>query len=123
MDQFKKFAHPGGRVLMGLLFLIAGLGKLHMGVAEFGAYIDTKLPLGMLAPAVIVFEFVAGLMLILGYRTRMVALALAAFCIFSGVFYHQGMAEVTNLLKNLALAGGYLLLFVHGAGGYSIDKD
>jgi len=122
MKDLQGYAHPVGRILMGLLFVMGGIGKFQMGIPAFAQFIESALPLGFLAAPIAIFELVAGLLLIVGYQTRWAALALAGFCVFTGVMYHQGMAEVTNLLKNIALAGGYLLLFAHGAGKWAIDK-
>jgi len=125
LENLKSYAHPVGRVLLGLLFLMAGFGKITtMGAANFGAYIDSVTPgLGILAWPIMVFELLAGIALIIGFKVRPVALALALFCVFTGVVFHGfAPAEMTNTLKNLALAGGYLMLFAHGAGKWAIDK-
>ena len=122
MDTLQKYAHPVGRVLLGVLFLMAGIGKLQMGADAFAGFIESQLPLGFLAWPTILFEIAVGVLLIIGYQTRWVALAAAAFCIFTGVIYH-GPADPTGMLKNVALAGGYLLLFARGAGGMCVDKN
>lgn len=111
------------RVLLGLLFVLAGLGKLG-NVAGFGAFMASGGIPAVLAWPVVLFEIIAGLMLIAGALTRPVALALAAFCILSGLLYHfdlNDQMQVTQLLKNLALAGGYLALTVAGPGALSVD--
>jgi putative oxidoreductase len=72
----------------------------------------------------ILFETVAGILLIIGYQTRLVALAVAAFCIATGLVAHTNVADgnqLNHLLKNLAVAGGALALFVSGAGAHSLD--
>ena len=66
------------------------------------------------------FEILGGLALILGFQTRIVALALAAFCVVTAVMYHG--AEQTQLLKNLAMAGGYIAIAAAGAGAWSLDR-
>ena len=117
--------HFIGRVLLGSLFFFAGIGKVVSG-AQFSGFIESKLPnMGFLAWPVSIFELVAGLFLILGFQTRITALLLSCFCIFTGVVYHgfAGQEEIIATLKNLALAGGYLLLFVHGAGKWALDKS
>lgn len=122
MDVLNKFAHPIARVLLGLLFLVSGYGKFQMGAEAFGGFIASQAPaLAFLAWPVIVFEILAGLALIIGFQTRLVALAVAIFCVFTGIMYH-GVADMTGLLKNIALAGGYLMLFVSGAGAYALDN-
>ena len=62
--------------------------------------------------------------LLVGFMTRPVALALAAFSIVTAVLYHLPVNEMQQVmfLKNLAMTGGYLLLVVHGAGALSVDR-
>jgi putative oxidoreductase len=78
-----------------------------------------------LAWPVVLLEILGGLALIAGVFTRAVALALGAFCVLSGVLYHFDPADqmqMTQLLKNLALAGGYLALAITGPGALSVDQ-
>ena len=111
------------RILLGLLFLLAGLNKLG-DVSGFGAYMASGGIPAFLAWPVVLFEILAGLALIAGLQTRITALALAAFCVLSGVLYHFDLGDqmqVTQLLKNLALAGGYIALAIAGPGALSVD--
>lgn len=111
------------RIFLGLLFLVAGLGKLG-DVAGFGGYMASGGVPAILAWPVVLFEIFAGLALIIGLQTRIAALALAAFCVLSGLLYHFDPADqmqMTQLLKNLGLAGGYMALWVAGAGAWSVD--
>jgi len=123
MDSLNKYAHPIGRILMGILFLMSGIGKVQAGVGGLAGYIESKVPgLGALAWPVTVFEIIAGLAIIIGFQTRLAALALVIFCIFTGVIFH-GSADMTGMLKNLAIAGGFLVLYAKGSGGLAIDKS
>ncbi len=111
------------RILLGLLFLMAGLGKLG-DVAGFGAFMATGGIPAFLAWPVVLFEILAGVALIAGLQTRIVALALGAFCVASGLLYHFDLTDqmqTTQLLKNLALAGGYIALAIAGPGALSVD--
>ena len=111
------------RILLGLLFVVAGVGKLG-NVEGFGAYMATGGIPAVLAWPVVLFEIGAGLALIAGFQTRITTLALAAFCVVSGLLYHFDPADqmqMTQLLKNLGLAGGYIALFIAGAGAWSLD--
>lgn len=111
------------RIFLGLLFLVAGLGKLG-DVAGFGGYMASGGVPAILAWPVVLFEIFAGLALMIGLQTRIAALALAAFCVLSGLLYHFDPADqmqMTQLLKNLGLAGGYMALWVAGAGHWSVD--
>jgi putative oxidoreductase len=111
------------RILLGLIFVIGGFGKLG-DVQGFGAYMATGGIPAILAWPVVLFEIVAGLALMAGLLMRPVTLALAAFCVVSGALYHFDPAnqmEMTQFFKNLGLAGGYLALFVAGPGAWSVD--
>jgi putative oxidoreductase len=111
------------RIFLGLLFVVAGFGKLG-DVAGFGGFMATGGIPAILAWPVVLFEIIAGLALIAGLQTRITALALAAFCVVSGLLYHFDPADqmqMTQVLKNLGLAGGYLALWVTGAGAWSVD--
>ena len=111
------------RILLAILFIVAGLGKLG-NVEGFGAYMASGGIPAFLAWPVVLFEIAAGVAILIGFVTRPVALALGAFCIVSGVLYHFDPADqmqMNSLMKNLGLAGGYLLLAVTGAGSLSVD--
>ena len=111
------------RIFLGLLFIMAGIGKLG-DVAGFGAYMASGGIPAALAWPVVLFEILAGLALVAGVQTRNVALALGAFCVASGLLYHFDPADqmqMTQLLKNIGLAGGYLAIWVTGAGAWSVD--
>ena len=113
-----------GRILIGLLFLLAGLGKLG-DVAGFSGYLASGgLPAFLAWPAVL-FEIAVGILLIIGYQTRIVALATAAFCVVAGLLYHFAPADQMQMamfLKNLAIAGGLLMFAIHGPGKLALDK-
>ncbi|GHA42173.1 membrane protein [Amylibacter ulvae] len=121
---FDKYAHPAGRILLGLLFAFAGFGKITtLGAAGFGGYIETQMPgMGFLAWPVMLFELLGGIAIFVGFQTRLIAIALAAFCVVTGALYH-GVADMNGMLKNIALAGGFLILYAKGAGGFSVDKS
>lgn len=121
MDKLNAYIPTIGRVLLGVLFLVAGLGKLAGGVEGFGGYIASGGLPAFLAWPVVLFEILAGIAIIVGYQTRYTALALAAFCLVSGIMYH-GTADMSGLLKNIALTGAFLRLYASGAGALAIDK-
>jgi putative oxidoreductase len=114
-----------GRILIGALFLIAAYNKIK----GYGGSIGYFGKLGVPAPSVtvpltILFEAAAGILLIVGYKTRLVALAIAAFCLVTALVAHTNIADsnqLNHLLKNLAVTGGALALFVSGAGAQSLD--
>jgi putative oxidoreductase len=112
------------RVLLGVLFVLAGLGKLADVPGFAGSMASGGVPAALAWP-VVLLEILGGLALIAGVFTRAVALALGAFCVLSGALYHFDPADqmqMTQLLKNLALAGGYLALAITGPGALSVDQ-
>lgn len=124
MMALGTFAPLAARILIGLLFLVAGLGKLG-GVEGFAGYLASGgLPAFLAWPAIL-FEIVVGLGLIVGFQTRILALLAAAFCVVTAALYHFAPADqmqMTMFLKNLAIAGGLALLASHGAGRFALDK-
>lgn len=111
------------RILLGLMFVMAGFGKLG-NVEGFAGYMASGGVPAFLAWPVVLFEIAGGLALIVGFQTRLASLMLAAFCLASGVLYHfvpADQMQMTMFMKNLALTGGYLALAVLGAGAFSLD--
>ena len=112
-----------GRVMMAALFIMAGLGKLG-DIAGTDAYIQTVgLPAGLGLPAA-VFEIVAGLAIALGIFTRFFALLLAGFCLVTAMMFHYNFGDkmqAANFMKNVALAGGFLVLFAQRHMTWSYD--
>ncbi|MGB7287463.1 MAG: DoxX family protein [Salaquimonas sp.] len=114
-----------GRILLAFIFIMAGASKFG-AIAGTAGYIASKgLPAAtLLAWAAAVFELVAGLMILVGFKTRLAAYALALFCLVAGLIFHfdpSVQAEMINFMKNLAIAGGFLALSVSGPGAYSLD--
>ena len=113
-----------GRMLLGHIFLLAGISKLGAGFASTQGYMESMGVPGMLLPVVIAFEIAAGLAIIGGLFTRYTAWALAAFSVAAGVIFHFNPADQMQtilLMKNIALAGGLIILATAGAGQLSLD--
>lgn len=114
-----------GRALLAAIFLISGAGKLAAPAATMGYIAAMGLPLPALGLAGAVgIELIGGLMLIVGYQTRLTALALAAFSIVTGLLFHGAIGDqnqMIHLLKNFAMAGGLLQVAAFGAGALSLD--
>ena len=135
MEQLLKplqlIASPLGRVLIAVLFIMAGFSKIT-GYAGTQAYMDMMGVPGGLLPLVILLEIGGGLMLLVGYQTRLVALLLGGFVLISGILFHlipgagmEGMAaqnEQIHFMKNLAIAGGLGFVLANGAGAFSVDS-
>lgn len=112
------------RLLMAHIFLLAGLNKLGAGYAATQGYMQAMGVSGQLLPLVIALEIGGGLAVVLGLYTRWAALALAGFSVASAMLFHRNFADQTMMImfmKNLAMAGGLLMLFIHGGGGWSLD--
>ena len=107
-----------------MLFLLAGFGKL-VDVQGFTGYLQSGgLPAFLAWPAIL-FEIAVGILLVIGFQTRWVGLAGAAFCVVSAALYHNNFADQVQMvmfLKNLAIAGGFLLLAANGPGKFALDK-
>jgi putative oxidoreductase len=113
-----------GRFLLGLLFLLSGLGKLGAYGAT-AAYMSASGVPGALLPAVIATEVFGALAIVLGWKTRVAAFLLAGFCLLTAVAFHNNLADQTQMImffKNLSIAGGFLLLVANGAGPLSLDR-
>jgi len=115
-----------GRLLIATIFLVSGFGKLTAPSATIGYIASVGLPLPELAYAgALAAELGGGLLLVLGYRTRWVAAALAAFSVVSAVLFHNALGDQNQMfhfLKNLAMAGGLLQFVAFGGGTLSLDE-
>ena len=112
-----------GRLLLAVLFLLAGLSKLGAYSATAAYMASAGLP-GALLPLVIATEVLGSLAIILGWKTRIVATLLAGFTLLTALTFHTNFADQTQMimfLKNVSIAGGFLLLIANGAGRYSLD--
>lgn len=120
----KKISEFIARLLLALVFLLAGISKIS-GYADTQGYMEAMGIPGALLPLVILLEAGGGLAIILGWQTRLVAVALALFSLAAAAIFHNNLADQMQLImftKNIAIAGGFILLAVHGAGGYSLDN-
>lgn len=116
-----------GRVLLAALFIVFGFEKIT-GYAGSAQYMEAYGLPGALLPLAIIAELGGGLAILFGVFSRWAALALAGFCIVTALVFHTawsgdgGQAQFINFMKNLALAGGLLLLAANGPGRYVV-KD
>jgi putative oxidoreductase len=120
----EKYTELAARILLGHIFLLAGISKIsaYDGTA---AYMEAMGVPGALLPAVILLEIAGSLMVILGYKTKIAAAALAGFCIIAALIFHSALSDQMQMIlfmKNFAMAGGLLLLVTYGSGSLSIDK-
>ena len=123
VSALRDAALLASRVLLGAIFVIEGYTKIR-GYGETAAYMQAHGVPDVLLPLVIAVELLGGLLIVAGWLTRPAAFTLAGFCLLTALLFHLDFAsrnQVINFLKNLAIAGGFLALFVSGPGSWSID--
>lgn len=111
------------RIMLALLFIIEGWTKIP-NYAGTAAYMEHHGIPGALLPLVIVTELGGGLLVALGYQTRIAAFALAGFCALTALLFHGVLSDPNEFIqfyKDIAMAGGFLALAAFGAGEWSID--
>lgn len=121
MEKISQFI---ARLFLGQIFLLSGVFKIS-GYEGTQGYMEAMGVPGMLLPFVIFVEVAGGLAIIAGWQTRLTALALAAFTLVAAAIFHHNLADqmqMIQFMKNIAIAGGFILLAIHGAGGYSLDN-
>lgn len=113
------------RIMLVLLFLVSGAGMASMPGGIAGYFSSLGIPAsGLVVWLVVILKIIAGLAIVFGFKTRYAAYALAAFSVGAALIGHNNFAdqnEMTQFLKDLAIAGGFLALSVAGPGGMSID--
>ncbi len=122
-DKASPWTDLVGRLLIALIFITAGYAKIG-GYAGTQGYMEAMGVAGALLPLVILAELGGGILIVLGLFTRYAALALAGFSLLSGFLFHGSGDEMQqiNLMKNVAMAGGFLFLVAQGAGRISLDR-
>ena len=121
MEKISQFV---ARLFLAQIFLLSGIFKIG-GYAGTQGYMEAMGVPGMLLPLVIALEIGGGLAIVAGWQTRLVSIALAAFTLAAAAIFHNNLADQMQMImfmKNIAIAGGLLLLAAHGAGGYSWDN-
>jgi putative oxidoreductase len=114
-----------GRILIGAIFLLSGASKIAQPAATIDAITAVGLPLPELGLVIaILVETVVTAAFIAGYRTRLMAAILVAYCFATAIFFHNQWSDLNQLmhfLKNMAMAGGLLQIAALGAGRFSLD--
>ena len=112
-----------GRIFLSTIFLIEGINKILNYESTIEYMENFSVPEYLAIPAIIV-EILFPLLLVVGYQTKISALVLAMFTLATALIFHTDFTnqmQLTSFLKNFAIAGGFLIIFVNGAGKYSID--
>ena len=119
------------RLLLVAIFFIAGFGKVTGFAGTVSLIASNGLPFPEIAAAIaIVVELGMGFLVFVGWKTRWAALAIAIFTIVAGLLFHHywtdapaaRMGDFINFWKNIAIAGGFLMIVAFGPGRYSIDR-
>ena len=125
MERY-KFLPLLGRVLLGLPFLMSGLGKLGAYAATVGYIASVGLPVPPLAFLTsVIIEIGGSVLLLSGFRARLASMVLAVFSIATAVFFHHNFADqnqMIHFLKDVMIAGGMLQITYFGAGAFSLDN-
>ncbi len=120
-----------GRILLALIFIASGFGKITGFEGTVGYIASKGLPLPQLGAIIaIIVELGGGILLVIGYKARWAALTLAIYTLAAGIIFHnywaaeaaQKMAQQINFWKNISITGGMLMVFALGPGRYSVDK-
>ena len=124
MDSAAPYLKLVGRVLLSIMFIQSGVGKVF-GYAGTEEHMNAADVPGTLLPLVIVTEVGGGLLVPLGLFTRYAAIALAGFCVLAAWFFHYqpgDMGQMINFMKNITIAGGFLVLAGAGPGAFALDN-
>ena len=124
LDRMTNYVDAPARAFLAAIFILSGAGKIGAFEATQGYMEAFGLPGILLAPT-IVFEVGAGIAILVGFQTRLVALLLAGFSLVTAVVFHTDFGDQMQqimFLKNVAIAGGFLLLAKVRAPGFSVDQ-
>ena len=124
MNKLQSFAAPFGRILISFMFIYYGLTKIS-GYAGTQGYMESMGVPGALLPLVIAVEILGGLAVLLGWHARVAAFLLAGFSLLSALVFHSNFGDQMQMImfmKNVAIAGGFLMIVATGAGAYSLDN-
>ena len=119
----QNLAALAGRLLLAAIFIVEGWLKINQYEGTVKYMLAYGIP-GALLPLVIVTELACGVLVAVGLFTRFSALALGGFCLLTAWFFHRDFSnpeQEIHFYKNLAMAGGFLLLAASGPGGWSFD--
>ena len=125
IGKAENLTAPLARIFIALIFVMSGLNKIP-NYDNVAGWMDAMGVPGTLLPLVIMLEVLGGVAIMIGYKTRIVALVFASFCVLSAVIFHSNFADQNDMIhfmKNIAIAGGFLILVKHGAGSYALDKS
>jgi putative oxidoreductase len=132
MDALNRFGPLAGRILIALIFVISGYGKITGFEGTVGYIASAGLPLPQVAAVgAIIVELGGGIMLVLGWKARWAAAAILLFTAIATLIFHnfwavpadQAQNQMIHFLKNISILGGLLYVVVHGSGSLSVDGN
>jgi len=132
MEIVRMYGPLVGRVLLALIFIIAGYGKITGFDGTVGYMQAYNVPMTqVLAVLAIIVELGGGLMIAVGWKARWAAAAIFIFVLIASFIFHAfwavpaDQAQLQNIMfmKNLAIMGGMLYIIVYGSGPLSVDKN
>ena len=112
-----------GRIFLSMIFLLEGVAKIFNSEGTVQYMENFNVPGYLLIPAIII-EILFPILLIIGYKTKFSARVLSLFTLILAVIFHTDFSnqmQFISFFKNIAIAGGFLIIFINGAGKYSID--
>ena len=112
-----------GRIFLSAVFLIAGVNKIF-NYEGTTAYMESFGIPGFLYIPAIILEILFPLLIVIGYKTKISALIMAIFSVSLAIIFHTDFSnqmQVMSFLKNFAIAGGFIIIFVNGPSRWSID--
>ncbi|MGM8886520.1 DoxX family protein [Psychrobacter sp. 1U2] len=124
MERFQDISMLLGRVFLSLIFIVSGFNKITDYAGTQG-YMESMGVPALMLPLVIILELFGGIAILIGFKTRIVAILFIGFNVISALLFHSDFGDQTQMtmfVKNIAIAGGFLMLFAHGAGAYSVDN-
>ena len=112
-----------GRIFLSAIFLLAGVGKIFNYESTIEYMESFNVPGYLITPAIII-EILFPILIIIGYRTKLSAIILSLFAILLAIIFHNDFSnqmQLMSFLKNFAIAGGFIVIFVYGPGRFSLD--
>jgi len=125
MEKFDPYIALLGRILLAQIFIFTGIGKMIGDAAGIITYMESYGVSGLLFWPSSLFETVAGVAILIGFQTRLTALLLAGFCLLTTLLFHMDISDNMQMglfLRNIAMAGGLLMVVRFGAGAFSFDN-
>ena len=122
--KIEPLTAPLGRLLISFMFLMSGLNKAG-NYSNTSGWMESMGVSSSILPLVILLEIIGAFAIIIGWHTKITAFLLAGFSIISALIFHSDFSnqvEMIMFMKNIAIAGGFLILLANGAGNYSLDN-